>query len=172
MPAVVGSPESNGLGIVLGCGLRILDIFGGKKVEISHTVEEFHQDVLLTCEDLVDSVFVEEVVFEGREVGQFLPHQQHSDAQVSRTGNSYEVVALGAQQIEDVGVLSLHFLEHQLRLVVIHVSLLVLYGYGEVEVGVGVVLGFQHEADGQAFLLAVDELHGQWHEGGEVERCG
>lgn len=121
---------------------------GGEKIEISHAVEQLHQDILLACKHLINSILIEEVVFDRGEMSELLPDQKHSDIEVNQTGNSDIVVAFHAEEIENVGVFGLHFLQHQLGLVISYNTLFALDCYSEVETGTRVVFGLEHEADG------------------------
>ena len=74
MASVVGPAQSNRLGIFFWQTLSILNILRSYKVEISNTIKQLHQYIFLASKDLIDSIFVEEVAFKRREVGQLLPH--------------------------------------------------------------------------------------------------
>jgi hypothetical protein len=74
MSTIVWPAQSNRSGVVFGLDLGIFDVFRSDEVEISHAVEQFHQHIFLTRENLVDAIAVEKVVFVRRQMGEFFPH--------------------------------------------------------------------------------------------------
>ena len=81
MPAIVGSAQSDRFGLVIGNILSIFDIFWCDYVEVTSTVEDFHNNFSLICEYLIDSLIIEEIVSIRRQMSQFFSNKQNSSIQ-------------------------------------------------------------------------------------------